>query len=118
MSSVPVLARGSLLSVVLLAACANDVPPPVSAQVAAPAQSPAAITASAGSVAMAAPTALAPAPALPASLEDRAARLQRESIIVDTHDDITTPILEAGFDLSDNDAYAATTLTKMRAGGL
>jgi membrane dipeptidase len=118
MSSVPVLARGSLLSVVLLAACANDVPPPVSAQVAAPAQSPAAITASAGSVAMAAPTAPAPAPALPASLEDRAARLQRESIIVDTHDDITTPILEAGFDLSDNDAYAATTLTKMRAGGL
>jgi membrane dipeptidase len=38
--------------------------------------------------------------------------------VVDTHDDITTPILESGFDLAEDDPAAATTLTKMRAGGL
>ncbi len=111
MRSIPLL----VLLLAPLLACASDVPPPATAQ------------APAASVAPPPPApppppppvvAAAVAPAAPLSLEERVAKLQRESIIVDTHDDITTPILDAGFDLADNDPYAATTLAKMRAGGM
>ncbi len=52
------------------------------------------------------------------TLEERAAKLHRESIVVDTHDDVTSTILEDGFDLGKPDGKTATDLPKMRAGGI
>lgn len=72
--------------------------------------------ASPGSADGAAP-AVAPS-AAPLTLEERAAKLQRESIVVDTHDDVTSAILEDGFDLGKPDGHTATDLPKMRAGGI
>jgi len=54
----------------------------------------------------------------PLTLEERAAKLHRESIVVDTHDDVTSTILEDGFDLGKPDGKTATDLPKMRAGGI
>ena len=59
-----------------------------------------------------------PPPAPPVTLEERAARLHREAIVVDTHDDITSYILEDGFDLGHPTGKTATDLPKMRAGGV
>ena len=107
--------RASLL--IGLACCAA--PPAV--PVASPAPTPAAVTASppapAVDVAPQAPEATAATPA-PVTLEERAARLHREAIVVDTHDDITSLILEDGFDLGRPDGKTATDLPKMRAGGI
>jgi hypothetical protein len=58
------------------------------------------------------------APAAPLTLWERAAKLHRESIVVDTHDDVTSTILEDGFDLGKPDGKTATDLAKMRAGGI
>jgi membrane dipeptidase len=55
--------------------------------------------------------------ALP-TLEERAAKLHREAIVIDTHDDITSAILEDGFDLGHPTGQTATDLPKMRAGGV
>lgn len=59
-----------------------------------------------------------------ASLRARAEKLHRDSIVVDTHNDITTPMIDEGFDLG-MDGTAATAKTKthtdikrMKAGGL
>jgi len=54
----------------------------------------------------------------PLTLEERAAKLHREAIVVDTHDDVTSAILEDGFDLGKPDGTTATDLPKMRAGGI
>ncbi len=54
----------------------------------------------------------------PVTLEERAARLHREAIVVDTHDDVTSAILEDGFDLGKPDGKTATDLPRMRAGGI
>jgi len=51
------------------------------------------------------------------TLEERAAKLHREAIVVDTHDDITSAILEDGYDLGTAGGHA-TDLAKMRAGGI
>ncbi len=65
------------------------------------------------------PVATAPTPRPPpASLEERADRLHREAIVVDTHDDITSAILEDGFDLGKPNGLTATDLPRMRAGGI
>ncbi|HEX8794772.1 MAG TPA: dipeptidase [Polyangiaceae bacterium] len=60
----------------------------------------------------------AAAPGAPLTLEARAAKLHREAIVVDTHDDVTSAILEDGFDLGTPDGKTATDLPKMRAGGI
>jgi membrane dipeptidase len=57
-------------------------------------------------------------PAAPETLEQRAARVHRQAIVVDTHDDVTSTILEDGFDLAAPNGRTATDLPKMRAGGL
>ncbi|HEV3190672.1 MAG TPA: dipeptidase [Polyangiaceae bacterium] len=62
-----------------------------------------------------------PAPAIappPLSLEERAAELHRHSIVIDTHNDITSTILENEFDLATPTGRTATNLPRMRAGGI
>jgi hypothetical protein len=59
-----------------------------------------------------------PPPAQPLTLEERAARLHREAIVVDTHNDITSAMLEDGFDLGAPNGKTATDLPRMRAGGI
>jgi membrane dipeptidase len=96
----------------VLCSCASASPPapPPPAPLAAPVPPPPELPATAP----AAPV----LPSPPPTLEERAAKLQREAVIIDTHDDITTAILEEGFDLARPDGHAATDLAKMRAGGL
>lgn len=59
-----------------------------------------------------------------AALRARADRLHRQSIVIDTHNDITSPLLDDGFDLGmrgdDPDAKIKThtDLRRMKAGGL
>jgi len=59
-----------------------------------------------------------------AALRSRAEKLHREAIVVDTHNDITSPLIDDGFDLamSGNDPAARvkthTDLQRMKAGGL
>lgn len=59
-----------------------------------------------------------------AALRARADRLHRQSIVVDTHNDITSPLIDDGFDLAmRGDDLAAkikthTDLRRMKAGGL
>jgi membrane dipeptidase len=58
------------------------------------------------------------------ALRARAARLHRQSIVIDTHNDITSPLIEDGFDLAmrGDDPKAKvkthTDLRRMKAGGL
>jgi len=58
-----------------------------------------------------------------AALRARAARLHRASIVIDTHNDVTSPMLDQGFDLGmDGDGPAAkikthTDLRRLKAGG-
>ena len=90
---------------------------------AAPDQPPAVAPPPPPPVAASAELALAPVesvapPAPPATLEERAARLHHDSIVIDTHDDITSSILEDGFDLGKPTGKTATDLPKMRAGGI
>ncbi|HEX3346363.1 MAG TPA: dipeptidase [Polyangiaceae bacterium] len=59
-----------------------------------------------------------PPPPPPPTLEERAARLHAAAIVVDTHDDVTTAILEDGFDLGHPNGKTATDLPRMRAGGV
>jgi membrane dipeptidase len=58
------------------------------------------------------------APAPPRTIEERAAALHRDAIVVDTHNDVTSAILEDGFDLGKPTGHTATDLPKMRAGGI
>jgi len=59
-----------------------------------------------------------------ATLRARAERLHKQSIVIDTHNDITSPLLDNGFDLGmrGNDPSAKTKthtdLIRMKAGGL
>jgi membrane dipeptidase len=64
------------------------------------------------------PAASAPAPAASLTLEARAAALHAESIVIDTHDDVTSYVREDGFDLGAPNLPAQTDLAKMRAGGI
>ena len=84
----------------------------------APGSAPAPAPVSAPASASASASAPAPAPAPPLTLEERAARLHRDAIVVDTHNDITSAILEDGFDLGHPTGKTATDLPRMRAGGL
>jgi membrane dipeptidase len=101
-----------LVAVAVLAACGGGAPvealsppapPPAREPVAVPAATPA-------------PVPTAPPP--PLTLEERAARLHSSAIVVDTHDDITSAILEDGFDLAHPNGKTQTDLPRMRAGGV
>jgi membrane dipeptidase len=53
-------------------------------------------------------------------LRERAAKLHREAIVVDTHNDITSPMTDEGFDLGARDASGKTQtdIPRMKEGGL
>jgi len=55
-----------------------------------------------------------------AKLRERAAKLHREAIVIDTHNDITSPITDQGFDLGtrDTSGRTQTDLPRMKEGGL
>ncbi len=108
--------RALVLGLVLGCGGAQNVEPPPPAPAAATPASPPPLVLAAGPP----PPAPAPAPPPPAplTLEERAARLHRDAIVIDTHDDVTTPILEDGFDLGTPNGRTATDLPRMRAGGL
>jgi len=52
------------------------------------------------------------------TLEERAARLHRDAIIVDGHDDIPSVMLGSDFDLGTKGAKVHTDLARMKAGGI
>jgi membrane dipeptidase len=55
-----------------------------------------------------------------AKLRERAMKLHREAIVIDTHNDITSPITDEGFDLGARDASGKnqTDIPRMKEGGL
>ncbi len=55
-----------------------------------------------------------------AKLRERALRLHREAIVIDTHNDITSPITDDGFDLGarDTSGKTQTDIPRMKEGGL
>ncbi len=55
-----------------------------------------------------------------AKLRERAAKLHREAIVVDTHNDVTSPITDEGFDLGarDTSGKIQTDIPRMKEGGL
>jgi membrane dipeptidase len=103
--------KRALSLVALLGAC--GAPPPASAPASA-----APVLAPSTTPTPVAPTTAEAAPATPPSIEERAAKLHREAIVVDTHNDITSAILDDGFDLGKPTGHTATDLLKMRAGGI
>ena len=104
--------RAVLLTV--LVACGGAAASPPTAQAPLPAPPPQLSAPAAAMPTLATPPAVAP----PLTLEERAAKLHREAIVVDTHDDITSAILEDGFDLGHPTGQTATDLPRMRAGGV
>lgn len=55
-----------------------------------------------------------------ARLRDRAMKLHRDAIVIDTHNDITSPIADEGFDLGarDTSGRIQTDIPRMKEGGL
>ncbi len=55
-----------------------------------------------------------------AKLRERAAKLHRDAIVVDTHNDVTSPITDNGFDLGvrDTGGKIQTDIPRMKEGGL
>ncbi len=55
-----------------------------------------------------------------AKLRERAAKLHREAIVVDTHNDVTSPITDEGYDLGarDTSGRIQTDIPRMKEGGL
>ena len=55
-----------------------------------------------------------------AKLRERATKLQRASLVVDTHNDITSPITDEGFDMGarDTSGKIQTDIPRMKEGGL
>jgi membrane dipeptidase len=55
-----------------------------------------------------------------AKLRERAMKLHREAIVIDTHNDITSPMTDEGFDLGARDASGKvqTDIPRMKEGGL
>jgi membrane dipeptidase len=53
-------------------------------------------------------------------LRERAAKLHREAIVIDTHNDITSPIADRGYDLGarDTSGRTQTDIPRMKEGGL
>jgi membrane dipeptidase len=66
-------------------------------------------------------TVAAPAPERPPAgetIEERAARLHKQAIIVDGHNDIPSVILASNYDLGTKSARTHTDLARMKAGGI
>jgi membrane dipeptidase len=59
---------------------------------------------------------LGPAPG--ETLEERAARVHRQAIIIDGHNDIPSVILASGYDLGTRSSRTHTDLARMKAGGI
>ncbi len=61
-----------------------------------------------------------PSPADDAKLRERAMKLHRASFVVDTHNDITSPIADEGFDMGarDTSGKIQTDIPRMKEGGL
>src|SRR5262249_36016485 len=55
-----------------------------------------------------------------AKLRERAMKLHREAIVIDTHNDITSPMTDEGFDLGarDTSGKTQTDIPRMKEGGL
>src|SRR5262245_65008879 len=55
-----------------------------------------------------------------AKLRERAMRLHREAIVIDTHNDVTSPMTDEGYDLGarDTSGKIQTDIPRMKAGGL
>src|SRR5262249_48457527 len=55
-----------------------------------------------------------------AKLRDRAAKLHRNAIVIDTHNDVTSPMIDQGYDLGARDASGKTQtdIPRMKEGGL
>ena len=55
-----------------------------------------------------------------AKLRERAARLHREAIVIDTHNDITSPMTDKGYDLGarDTSGQTQTDIPRMKEGGI
>jgi membrane dipeptidase len=55
-----------------------------------------------------------------AKLRERAARLHRDAIVIDTHNDITSPMTDEGYDLGarDTSGKTQTDIPRMKEGGL
>ncbi|HEX5732823.1 MAG TPA: dipeptidase [Blastocatellia bacterium] len=55
-----------------------------------------------------------------AKLRERAARLHREAIVIDTHNDITSPMTDKGYDLGarDTSGQTQTDIPRMKEGGV
>src|SRR5262245_65747771 len=53
-------------------------------------------------------------------LRERAMKLHRESIVIDTHNDVTSPMTDEGFDLGarDTSGKTQTDIPRMKEGGL
>jgi membrane dipeptidase len=60
------------------------------------------------------------APTDDAKLRERAMKLHREAIVIDTHNDITSPITDQGFDMGtrDTSGKTQTDIPRMKEGGL
>jgi membrane dipeptidase len=65
-----------------------------------------------------APSALTTKPTKPETIEERAARLHKEAIIVDGHDDIPTVMFGASTDLAHPGKTTHTDLARMKSGGI
>lgn len=59
-----------------------------------------------------------PPPPKDETLEAKAARVHKDAIIVDGHNDITTVILDTGFDLTKPTGKTHTDLARMKSGGI
>src|SRR5262245_6330071 len=55
-----------------------------------------------------------------AKLRERATKLHREAIVIDTHNDVTSPMTDEGFDLGarDTSGKVQTDIPRMKEGGL
>src|SRR5687767_10485376 len=61
--------------------------------------------------------AVAPGASADESLEQRAARLHRQAIIVDGHNDIPSVMLATGTDIAHGSKWTHTDLARMKSGG-
>jgi membrane dipeptidase len=110
--------KHALLLAALLGACGAPPQPSAPASAPPPVVPPAPPAPVAAPTAPTSPASSAAEPAAPPSIEERAEKLHREAIVVDTHNDITSAILDDGFDLGKPTGHTATDLVKMRAGGI
>lgn len=114
-----VLPFSSLAVVLLLAVSCNKTPS--ASDVSSP--SPASATKAAAEPGPPAPTPLPAFKGKDAELWEKAQKLHKGAIVIDTHNDVTTPILDDGFDLGENGIVNGhikthTDIARLKAGGI